>query len=111
MKTDVVVIGGGVAGAASAFFLALQGMQVVVLDKTRFPRDKVCTSTVNPYTMTYLLQMGVMKELLQDHMLPIEGMQGFSYDGNSFRGYYDEHYPYVNFGYTIPRYRLDLAMV
>jgi flavin-dependent dehydrogenase len=111
MKADVVVIGGGVAGAASAFFLALEGMQVVVLDKTRFPRDKVCTSTVNPYTMTYLLQMGVMKDLLQDHMLPIEGMQGFSYDGNSFRGYYDEHYPYVNFGYTIPRYRLDAAMV
>lgn len=111
MKTDVVVIGGGVAGAASAFFLAIKGLRVVVLDKTRFPRDKICTSTVNPRTMTYLLQMGVMKELLKDGMLPVEGMQGVSYEGNSFRGYYGEsHYPYVNFGHTIPRHRLDSAM-
>lgn len=110
LKTDVVVIGGGVAGSASAFFLALEGLRVVVLDKTRFPRDKVCTSTVNPYAMTYLMKMGVMKELLTDGMVPIEGMQGYSYAGEAYRGYYEPHYPFVNFGHTIPRYRLDAAI-
>ncbi|MBO8162854.1 MAG: NAD(P)/FAD-dependent oxidoreductase [Brevibacillus sp.] len=109
MKTDVVVIGGGVAGSASAFFLALQGLRVVVLDKTRFPRDKVCTSTVNPYAMTYLLKMGVMTELLKDGLLPITGMQGYSYEGSAYRGYYEPHYPFVNYGHTVPRYRLDSA--
>ncbi|UFJ42569.1 NAD(P)/FAD-dependent oxidoreductase [Brevibacillus humidisoli] len=110
MKTDVVVMGGGVAGSASAFFLAMQGLQVVVVDKTRFPRDKICTSTVNPYAMTYLMKMGVMKELMSDGMIPIEGMQGYSYEGTSYRGYYEPHYPFVNFGHTIPRYRLDAAL-
>ncbi|QKG83261.1 NAD(P)/FAD-dependent oxidoreductase [Kroppenstedtia pulmonis] len=111
IKTDVIVIGGGIAGSAAAFFLSRKGIRVTVLDKTRFPRDKICTSTVNPYTMTYLLKMGVMRELLKDQMLPIEGIRAISYEGKSFVGYYgDSHFPYVNFGHTIPRYRLDEAM-
>ena len=40
--TEVVVVGGGPAGAAAAITLARQGRDVVLVDKATFPRDKIC---------------------------------------------------------------------
>ncbi|MCX6247722.1 MAG: geranylgeranyl reductase family protein [Bacteroidetes bacterium] len=40
--TDVIVVGAGPAGSLAAYILATQGIQVTLLEKTRFPRYKVC---------------------------------------------------------------------
>ncbi|MDP9072938.1 MAG: FAD-dependent oxidoreductase, partial [Actinomycetota bacterium] len=42
MTADIVVVGGGPAGAAAAIALARVGRDVAVFDKARFPRDKCC---------------------------------------------------------------------
>ena len=47
-RADVVVVGAGPAGAAAAFFLARLGHDVVVYEKERFPRDKVCGDGLTP---------------------------------------------------------------
>ncbi len=39
---DVIVVGAGPAGSTSAYFLAREGLSVLLLDRARFPRDKPC---------------------------------------------------------------------
>lgn len=41
-KYDVIIIGAGPAGSAAAYTLAEQGLSVCLLDKKKFPRDKLC---------------------------------------------------------------------
>ena len=44
----VLVVGGGPAGSSCAFALCRAGVSVAVLDKARFPRDKVCAGWITP---------------------------------------------------------------
>ena len=39
---DVVVVGAGPAGSTAAKFLAEKGVKVLLIDKSKFPRDKSC---------------------------------------------------------------------
>lgn len=45
---DVIVVGAGPAGSAAAFYLASAGYSTIILDKQKFPRDKVCGDFVSP---------------------------------------------------------------
>ena len=66
MKTshDVIVIGGGPAGATSAILLAQAGWRVAVIEKARFPRRKVCGEFISATTWPLLRQLGVAQTLL-----------------------------------------------
>jgi geranylgeranyl reductase family protein len=56
---DVIVVGAGPAGSATAFHLATAGLDVLVLEKTRFPREKVCGDGLTPRAVRALTTMGV----------------------------------------------------
>ena len=45
---DALVVGGGPAGSSCARALERAGLDVVVLDRASFPRDKVCAGWVTP---------------------------------------------------------------
>jgi len=48
MLFDVAIIGGGPAGSSCAAFCAVAGLRTIVLDREKFPREKVCGDCLNP---------------------------------------------------------------
>jgi geranylgeranyl reductase family protein len=50
-KYDVVVVGAGPAGSTAAKFLAEKGAKVLLIDKSRFPRDKPCGGVLSVRTL------------------------------------------------------------
>jgi geranylgeranyl reductase family protein len=58
-EADVIVVGAGPAGSTIAHDLAGAGVDVLLLEKTRFPRDKVCGDGLTPRGVRQLLRIGV----------------------------------------------------
>src|SRR5215831_13833622 len=56
---DVIVVGAGPAGSSAALRLAQAGLDVLVLEKARFPREKVCGDGLTPRAVKALTAMGV----------------------------------------------------
>jgi geranylgeranyl reductase family protein len=58
-QADVIVVGAGPAGASAGYHLARAGLDVLVLEKAAFPRDKVCGDGLTPRAVRQLLAMGI----------------------------------------------------
>ena len=56
---DVIVVGAGPAGSSAAFHLAQAGVDVLLLEKAAFPRDKVCGDGLTPRAVRQLVAMGI----------------------------------------------------
>jgi menaquinone-9 beta-reductase len=56
---DVIVVGAGPAGASTAFHLAQAGVDVLLLEKAAFPRDKICGDGLTPRAVKQLIAMGI----------------------------------------------------
>ena len=50
-KYDVIIVGGGPAGATAALYADRQGLNAVVVDKAVFPRDKICGDAISGKTV------------------------------------------------------------
>jgi geranylgeranyl reductase family protein len=59
LRADVIVVGAGPAGSSAAWHLASAGLDVVVLEKASFPREKVCGDGLTPRGVKALQDMGV----------------------------------------------------
>ena len=60
MDAQVIVVGGGPAGSATATHLARAGHDVLLLDRARFPRDKACAEYLSPATADALARLGAL---------------------------------------------------
>ena len=58
-EADVIVVGAGPSGSATAYHLAQAGLDVLLLEKTVFPREKVCGDGLTPRATKQLIKMGV----------------------------------------------------
>jgi menaquinone-9 beta-reductase len=58
-SADVIVVGAGPAGSSTAFHLAQAGLDVLVLEKSHFPREKVCGDGLTPRAVKQLVGMGI----------------------------------------------------
>ena len=63
MHYDVIVVGGGPAGASAAYFNAIEGRKVLLLEKATFPRDKICGDGVTGKALGILDEMGLSEDI------------------------------------------------
>jgi menaquinone-9 beta-reductase len=69
---DVLIAGAGPAGAIAATILARAGARVLMLDRARFPRPKLCGDTLNPGALAILARLGL--DCTVGGALPLAGM-------------------------------------
>ena len=58
-QADVIIVGAGPGGSTAAAHLARAGVNVLLLEKTTFPREKVCGDGLTPRAVKSLLKLGV----------------------------------------------------
>jgi flavin-dependent dehydrogenase len=58
-QTDVIIIGGGLAGLSSAIHLSNHGFRVLVLEKNSYPKHKVCGEYISNEVLPYLDYLGI----------------------------------------------------
>jgi flavin-dependent dehydrogenase len=101
---DVLIAGGGPAGAVAATVLARAGARVLVLERARFPRAKLCGDTLNPGALAVLERLGLGCAL--GPSIPVAGMIVTGDDGIRVEGRYEG----VS-GRAIARRDLDWALL
>jgi geranylgeranyl reductase family protein len=83
---QVIIVGGGPAGSSTAFFLAQLGVDVLVLDKARFPRDKACSEYLSPQASRILEAMGALGEVESSGAAQLAGMRVHAPNGATIHG-------------------------
>jgi len=73
-SADVLVVGAGPAGSSTAFHLAQAGLDVLLLEKSVFPREKVCGDGLTPRAVKQLVSMGIPLNA-EDGWFPNKGLR------------------------------------
>lgn len=105
-QTDVLIVGAGPAGSAAALVLARAGAKVRLVDRARFPREKLCGDTINPGAMSLLHGLGI-GEAVAARGMAIEGMTVTGPGGVSISAAYSNGHQ----GTALTRRELDLMLV
>ena len=111
---QVIVVGGGPAGAATAFYLARSGIDVMIVDRAHFPRDKPCSEYMSPQASRILDEMGVLDEIEQAGASHLAGMQIRAPNGATFQGRFSEVQGYRGYrdrGLALRRTILDALLL
>ena len=101
---DLLVIGGGPAGAATAYWAATHGLDTVVVERKTFPRDKTCGDGLPPRAVHELEEMGLGPALEGYHRF--EGLRAIAH-GRTMEMAWPDHPVYPSYGYVVRRCDLD----
>ena len=107
---DVVVVGAGPAGSASAAFLSERGFSVALLERATFPRSKPCAEYLSPEASRVLDRLLPSGTIEAEHPAHLTGMRIVSPNGTSFTGRFVGSRPYRGYsehGIALPRELLD----
>ena len=74
LDTQVLIVGGGLAGASSALALAKNGISSIVVEPKKFPRDKPCGEGLLPHGTQLLAQLGLGDVLGEASAQPFRGI-------------------------------------
>ena len=79
---DVAIVGGGPAGSSCAAFCALAGLHTLVLEREKFPREKVCGDCVNPSCWPVLERLGLAPRVLDLPHSKLTSVEFIAIDGH-----------------------------
>jgi len=101
---DLLVIGAGPAGAATAYWAAQRGAKVLAVEKRTFPREKTCGDGLTPRAVKELDDMGLADSLARYHRH--QGLRVRAHN-RVMELPWPTHPEYPDFGYVVRRRDLD----
>ena len=104
-EADVIVVGAGPAGSTTAYYLAQAGLDVLMLEKSTFPREKVCGDGLTPRGVKALVAMGISVSE-QDGWIRNKGLRVIG-AGQRLELPWPELSSYPGYGLVRPRTDLD----
>ena len=60
---DIIIVGAGPAGTSAALYADRLGLKTIILDKSTFPRDKICGDALSGKSVKYMRELGVLDEV------------------------------------------------
>lgn len=111
---QVIVVGAGPAGSSTAWHLAQRGIDVLMLDRARFPRDKVCAEYLSPQASRILTSMGAMDAIEAAGAAHLSGMRVRAPNGSEMQGDFAARHGFQGFrdsGLAVRRTVLDAELV
>ncbi|MBA3552335.1 MAG: geranylgeranyl reductase family protein [Actinobacteria bacterium] len=104
-----MVVGAGPSGSSAAYHLARQGVDVLLVDKATFPREKVCGDGLTPRGVTALQRMGVDPE--DPGFTPVEALRTYGTDGTVITLRWPDTKSFPPLGVVRTRFDLDDLLV
>jgi len=104
---DIVIIGGGPAGASAALFLEKKGYCIALLDQAVFPRDKVCGEFISPGADDIFSDLGVLESVNALNPTRLCGVALSAYESS----YLQVDYPKTVDGRTMTSLSLERSML
>lgn len=111
---QVIIVGGGPAGSSAAYFMARAGIDVLVLDRARFPRDKTCSEYMSPQASRVLEDMGALHAVESSGAAQLTGMRVHAPNGMTIHGEFIAKHGYRGFrdrGLAVRRTILDAILL
>jgi geranylgeranyl reductase family protein len=107
MIHDVIVVGAGPGGSSAASFLARHGVDTLVIDKSDFPREKVCGDGLTPQAIYWLDRLGCAEEVLAQTKGFIKSCDLYVNGRRTLTGGFPDGTIYPDFAVLLDRRRFD----
>ena len=104
---DAIVVGAGPAGSAAALFIADANNSVLLLDKSSFPREKVCGDAFSGKSIGVMRELGLIEEIQKFQHGKVCGISMTAPNGKSITVAFPKADGMDIAGYTIRRQDLD----
>jgi geranylgeranyl reductase family protein len=82
---DVAIVGGGPAGSTCASFCVNNGLRTIVIEREKFPREKVCGDCINPLCWPVLRRLGIDRRMRDAQHGVLDGVEFINLGGERLR--------------------------